>query len=144
MANRMVTIIQTLRPSMLIVRRDLAVPFATAVEAAAVNLSTIVRWVAISEVEGSVSQASAAQLSSRLGVTVWRIFRSDAAFLIAGECPSCRAFHLDRMYRAENVSDRIAIINLGKTCPAIRFDVGIAKLRNGGCSSDPRAQRLEL
>jgi len=145
MAGRMVAIVETLKPSMLIVRRDLAVPFAMALEAGGVSLADRVRWVAISEVEGAISRAEAEQLSARLGVPVWRILRSDAAFLIAGECPGCRAFHLDSVYSAESLaSGHVAITaRFANACPAIRFDIGTATLMRGGCALDPRAQRLE-
>src|SRR5256885_690494 len=81
MADRMVAIVKTLQPSMLVLRRDLAVPFAMTLEAAGVQLADCVRWVAVSEVEGAISRGEAEQASARLGVPVWRILRSDAAFL---------------------------------------------------------------
>lgn len=145
MAGRMVAIVETLKPSMLIVRRDLAVPLAMALEAVGVSLADRVRWVAVSEVEGAISRSEAEQLSARLGVPVWRILRSDAAFLLAGECPGCRAFHLDREYRAESLaSGHVAITaRFANACPAVRFDIGTATLRQGGCAPEPRAQRLE-
>ena len=131
MSVRMVAIVETLHPSMLILRRDLAIPFAMSLEAAGVKLTDRVRWVAISEVEGAISRTEAEQLSARLGVPVWRILRSDAAFLIAGECPGCRAFHLDSEYRAERLaSGHVAITTrFANACPAVRFDIGTATLR---------------
>lgn len=145
MASRMVAIIETLKPSMLTLRRDLAVPLAMALEATGVSLAGRVRWLAVSEVEGAISPTEAAQLSARLGVPVWRILRSDAALLLAGECPDCRAFHLDREYRAESLAaGHVAITAaFAKACPAIRYDIGTAKLRLGGCAREPRASRLE-
>jgi len=144
MAERMVTIIKTLQPAMLILRRDLAVPFALALEASGTTLAPGTRWIAISEVEGAISRAEAGQFSTRLGIPVWRIMRSDAAFLLAGECPDCRAFHLDRDYRAENLaSGHVAITTrFANACPAVRFDIGTATLFGGGCALEPRAQRL--
>lgn len=145
MASRMVAIVETLKPSMLIVRRDLAVPFAMALEAAGVNLADRVRWIAISEVEGAISRAEAEQISARLGVPVWRILRSDAAFLVAGECPGCREFHLDKAYRAESLaSGHVAITaRFASACPAVRFDIGTGRLLLGGCVLEPSAQRIE-
>jgi hypothetical protein len=141
----MVAIIKTLQPSMLILRRDLAVPLPMALEAAGMKLADCLRWVAISEVEGAISRGEAEQASARLGVPVWRIIRSDAAFLIAGECPSCRAFHLDRAYRAEYLAaGHVAITTrFANACPAVRYDIGAATLLDGGCALEPRAQRLE-
>jgi len=145
MAGRMVSIVEALEPSMLVVRRDLAAPFSLALEAAGANLADRVRWVAISEVEGCTSRREADQLSARLGVAVRRILRCDAAFLIAGECTGCRAFHLDRAYFAEALSSgHVAITaRFAQACPAVRFDIGLARLINGGCSLEPRAQRVE-
>ena len=145
MAARMVSIVEALEPSMLIVRRDLAVPFAMALEAVGATLANRVRWIAISDVEGCAAARETAQLSPRLGVAVWRILRSDAAFLLAGECPNCRAFHLDRAYAAEALpSGHVAITTrFAKTCPAVSFDIGVAQLTNGGCALEPRAQRVE-
>jgi len=145
MAGRMVAIVETLKPSMLIIRRDLAVPLSMALEAAGVSLADRVRWVAISEVEGAISRAEAEQLSERLGVPVWRILRSDAAFLVAGECPVCRAFHLDSVYSAESLAagDVAITTRFALVCPAIRFDIGTATLLRGGCALEPRTQRLE-
>jgi phenylacetate-coenzyme A ligase PaaK-like adenylate-forming protein len=145
MADRMVVIVKTLQPAMLILRRDLAVPFGLALEASGTKLAPRTRWIAISEVEGAISRAEAEQLSTRFGVPVWRIMRSDAAFFLAGECPSCRAFHLDRDYRAEDLAaGHVAITTrFARACPAVRFDIGAAKLLDGGCAIEPRAQRLE-
>jgi hypothetical protein len=145
MADRMVVIVETLRPSMMILRRDLVIPFATALEAAGVNLAGCVRWAGVSEVEGGLSRSESDQLSERLGVRVWRIFRADAAFLLAGECPACRKFHLDREYRGNSLgSKHVAITTrFAKTCPAISYDVGPATLTSGGCPLEPRAQCIE-
>lgn len=145
MAGRMVGIVEALEPSMLIVRRDLAAPFSLALETAGVTLADRVRWIAIAEVEGCANRREADQLSAHLGVKVWRILRSDAAFLIAGECAGCRAFHLDSAYLAEALSSgHVAITTrFARVCPAIRFDIGLATLINGGCPSEPRAQRVE-
>jgi hypothetical protein len=118
---------------------------AMALDAAGLSLSGRVRWLAISEVEGAISRTEAAQLSARLGVPVWRVLRSDAAFLLAGECPDCREFHLDREYRAESLpSGHVAVTaRFAKSCPAVRYDIGTAKLLRGGCAREPRVSRLE-
>jgi hypothetical protein len=145
MADRMVRIVETLRPSMMVLRRDLVMPFAAALEAAGVSLVSCLRWAAVSEVEGGLSSAEADQFAQRLGVRVWRIFRADAAFLLAGECPACRTFHLDREYTAQTLgSNHVAVsTRFAKTCPAIAYDIGVATLKNGGCALEPRAQRIE-
>jgi hypothetical protein len=145
MAGRMVRIVETLSPSMMMLRRDLVVPFAMALEAAGMNLARCLRWAGVSEVEGCLSRPEAEQFSQRLGVRVWRIFRADAAFLLAGECPACRAFHLDKEYVAKSLeSKHVAITTrFASTCPAISYDIGVATLADGGCSLEPRAQRIE-
>ena len=145
MADRMVTIIETLKPSMLVIRRDLVVPLATALEASGAKLTGRIRWIAITEVEGAISRADAEKLSTRFGVPVRRILRCDAAFLLAGECPNCRAFHLDSVYRAEARGGHVVITSkFAKACPVVGFDLGDAMLHHGGCNAEPRAQRIEL
>ncbi len=145
MADRMVRIVETLRPSMMILRRDLVIPFAMALEASSVNLAGCLRWAAVAEVEGGISRSEADQMSERLGVRVWRIFRADAAFLLAGECPACRNFHLDREYRGRSLpSKHVAITTrFATTCPAVSYDIGPATLTRGGCGQEPRAQCIE-
>jgi hypothetical protein len=145
MSDRMVRIVETLRPSMMVLRRDLVIPFAMALEAGGVRLEGCLRWAAVSEVEGGLSRSEADQVSQRLGVRVWRIFRADAAFLLAGECPACGKFHLDREYRGKSLpSGRVAITTrFAKTCPAVSYDIGAATLTSGGCPLEPRAQCIE-
>lgn len=145
MADRMVKIVQTLEPSMVVLRRDLVVPFAAALEASGARLADYLRWATVSEVEGAVSRAEADKFADRLGVPVWRILRADAAFLLAGECPDCKSFHVDKEYSAEVVSTNHVAIStrFAATCPAINYDIGIAALSRGGCAADPRANRLE-
>jgi hypothetical protein len=145
MADRMVLIVKTLQPTMMILRRDLVIPFATALEAAGENLASCLRWMAVSEVEGGLSRSEADQFSRRLGVSVWRIFRADAAFLLAGECPACGRFHLDREYRGTSLpSNHVAVTTrFAKTCPAVSYDIGAATLTSGECPLEPRAQCFE-
>jgi hypothetical protein len=145
MAARMVTIVETVRPSMLVLRRELAAPFAAALESAGTTLADRVRWAAISEVEGAATRTEGDRIARILGVPVHRILRCDAAFLLAGECPGCAAFHLDRQYRAERlVSREVAITaRFARSCPAVRYNIGAAKLLEPGCPLEPRAQRIE-
>lgn len=145
MADRMVKIVQTLEPSMMVLRRDLVVPFAAALEATGARLADYLRWTAVSDVEGAVSRAEADKFADRLGVPVWRILRADAAFLLAGECPACKSFHVDKEYSAAVVNTNHVAIStrFAATCPSINYDIGIAALTGGGCAADPRANRLE-
>lgn len=145
MAPRMVTIVEAVHPSMLIIRRDLAAPFAAALESAGVTLAGRIRWVAVGEVDGTLTRAEADRIAAALGVPVYRIFRSDPAFLLAGECPGCGAFHLDRLYRAEALdAGEIAIsTRFSHSCPAVRFNAGAARLLGRGCALEPKADRME-
>lgn len=145
MAPRMVTIIEAVHPSMLIIRRDLAAPLISALESAGLSLAGRIRWVAVSEVDGTLTRAEADRIASALGVPVFRIFRSDPAFLLAGECPDCRAFHLDRVYRAEALdSGEIAISTaFSRSCPAVRYNAGAARILGRGCALDPKSERME-
>ncbi len=145
MAPRMVGIVQTVKPTMLVVRRDLIAPFASALETTGVSLADTARWIAISEVEGTVTRQQAESASAALGVRVNRILRCDGAFLLAGECPQCGCFHLDSRYRAEQLpSDEVAITTrFATTCPAVRYNLGTASLAGAGCSLEPGAQRIE-
>lgn len=145
MAPRMVSIVETVRPSMIILRRDLAAPFASALQARGVNLANRVRWAAISEVEGVTSREETSRAAAALGVPVYRIYRSDPAFLIAGECSGCGAFHLDPVYRVEALgSGEVAITTrFSRSCPTVRYNLGVATLKAPGCPLEPQAQRME-
>lgn len=145
MAARMVSIVKTVRPSMLVLRRELAAPFASALEAAGASLAGQVRWIALSEVEGATPRAEAVRIAERLGVPVYPVLRCDAAFLLAGECPGCGKFHLDSLYRAEALaSGEVAVTaRFARRCPALRYNIGAAALVAPGCPLEPRAQRIE-
>jgi phenylacetate-coenzyme A ligase PaaK-like adenylate-forming protein len=144
MAARMVSIVESVRPSMLILRRELAQPLAAALDASGVSLGGRVRWIALSEVDGAPPAAEAERYASILQIPVYRVFRSDAAYLLAGECAQCKMFHLDREYRARPLGDDIAITaRFARTCPAINANIGSARLIEAGCATEPRAQRIE-
>ncbi|HUY27705.1 MAG TPA: hypothetical protein VMV27_09830 [Candidatus Binataceae bacterium] len=144
MAARMVSIVEAVRPSMLVLRRELVTPFAAALESSATTLANQVRWIALSEVEGAPTRDEADRVSATLGVPVHRILRCDAAFLLAGECPGCGAFHLDRLYRAETLpAHEVAVTaRFARSCPALRYNIGTAELLESGCVHEPRAQRV--
>jgi hypothetical protein len=145
MAARMVAIVEAVRPSMLLLRREVVAPFAAALESAGGDLAGRLRWVAISEVEGATPRPEAERIAQRLGVPVHRILRCDPAFLIAGECPGCGGFHLDGQYRAEGLpSGEVAVTaRFARSCPASRYNIGAARLLAPGCPLEPRAQRIE-
>ena len=144
MAARMVSIVEHVKPTMLMLRRELASPFAAALDASGVTLAGHIRWAALCEVEGASPATEAARVAEALGVPVYRVFRSDAAYLLAGECPECRKFHLDREYRARAVGDEIVVTaRFARACPAVNANIGAARLIDGGCNAAPHAQRID-
>lgn len=145
MAARMVSMIETVKPAALIARRDVLVPFAAALEAAGVTLNDKLRWAAVSEPEGAPRRSEVAGFADRTGVRVHRVLRCDAAFLLAGECPACGLFHLDRQYRAKRIgasSEIVVTTRFANLCPAINYSLGPAELVDAGCQLEPRAQRI--
>lgn len=145
MAARMVSIVEMVRPSMLVLRGELAAPFAAALADAGVSLAGRIRWIAMSEVEGAATPAQRDHVARRLDVPVYRVLRCDPAYLIAGECPECGAFHLDREYRAQALpSGEVAVTaRFAHLCPALRYNIGVAALSAPGCPLEPRAWRIE-
>lgn len=145
MAARMAGIIETVKPAAVILRRDLLAPFATALETAGVKLAGRVRWAAVSEPEGVPAREEVARFANSFGVPVYRVLRADGAFLLAGECPDCGCFHLDRVYEVESLpSSEVAVTtSFARVCPAVRFNVGAAELVNEGCRREPRARRIK-
>jgi len=144
MAARMVSIIQTVRPSMLVLRRDVCSPLSAALKEAGTRLAGRIRWVAVGEAEGAPSRDEASRIAADMEVPVYRILRSDAAFVLAGECPRCGHFHLDRSYKAEVLASGEIAITTGfaRLCPAVRSNIGRARLIEPGCPAEPRACRL--
>ena len=144
MAARMAGIVGTVKPSALILRRDLLAPFASAIEAAGVSLAERVRWIAVSEPEGVPSQTELARFATMFGVPVYRVLRADGAFILAGECPECRTFHLDSSYKTQALSSgEVAITtSFARMCPAVRYNIGAAELVGAGCAREPRANRI--
>jgi hypothetical protein len=146
MAPRMATIVESVKPAMIVLRRDVIAPFCSAIEMAGVSLKGRTRWVAVCDIEGAPDRDEMRRLASTLGVDVHRILRADAAFLLAGECPDCRLFHIDSAYDVEPISNgEIAITaRFAKMCPAVRYNIGAATLERGGCARAPREWRVEL
>jgi hypothetical protein len=144
MAPRMVSIVDQVRPSALIIRRELAAPFSAALESSGVTMKGRVRWVGLTEVEGAPSAAECQRLASAFEVPVYRILRADAAFVLAGECAQCRVFHLDREYQARaSGGDVVITARFAATCPAINHSIGVARLLCGGCAAEPKSVRVE-
>jgi hypothetical protein len=144
MAPRMAAIVETVRPSALILRRDLLAPFASALDTASVKLARCVRWIAVSEPEGAPTPEEVARYAGVFGVPTYRVLRADAAFLLAGECPDCGCFHLDRAYEAEPLSsNELAVTTtFAQLCPAVRYNIGSAEIAGGRCAREPRTSRI--
>jgi hypothetical protein len=144
MAARMVTIIETVRPSALVLRRDVLVPLSSALESSGVTLAGRIRWIAVSEPEGVPARSETDRFADIFGVPVYRILRCEAAFLIAGDCAECGLFHLDAHYRAGVVSDAVTITTrFAHLCPAIHYSLASAESVAAGCPVEPRAKRLK-
>jgi hypothetical protein len=147
MAERMVSIVEHLRPSALCLRRDVLGPFSEALRRRGVSLRSV-RWAAIAESEGWPARAEAERFSAEWGVSVRRILRADAACCLAGDCDACGLFHLDRrLYWVEPGDDRERVLlanRFVRTCPTVAYDLGPGEIRRGGCPREPGALRVAL
>jgi hypothetical protein len=145
MAGRMATILETVRPAAIVLRRDLITPLVDALRTAGVDLAGRLRWAAVTEVEGAAAPAEMARLAETWGVPVRRTLRADAAFLLAGDCDACGLFHLDRrLFRAETLAAGAVAVTarFAAHCPAVRYNIGPAELARAGCTLEPAAARL--
>lgn len=144
MTARMLVILETVRPSALVIRRDLIAPFIDALGTRGLPPGSRLRWAAVSEVEGAATRADAERLEAVVGAPVRRLLRADAAYFVCGDCARCGLFHLDRAYRAEPLGEGMVALSAGfaEGCPAIRYRIGSAELFARGCPEEPRAARL--
>ena len=144
MTARMLVILENVCPAALVVRRDLIAPLTEALATHGQRGKKNVRWAAVSEVEGAAPTKDAARLADALGVPVRRLARADAAFFVAGDCPECGRFHLDRRYRAESIADGEIVLSAPFVggCPAVRYRLGRGELLPAGCPLEPKAARL--
>lgn len=144
MTGRFLGILETVRPSALVVRRDLVAPLADAIATQGRRGEGALRWAAVAEVEGAPASREAHRLSDSLGVPVRRLLRADAAFLISGDCAACGFFHLDRGYHVEKLPEgQVAVTTrFAAECPAVRYRLGAGEIVAPGCRSEPAAWRL--
>jgi phenylacetate-coenzyme A ligase PaaK-like adenylate-forming protein len=144
MTTRMLVILENVRPAALVVRRDLIAPLTEALATQGQRGEKSVRWAAVSEVEGAAPTKDADRLADALGVPVRRLGRADAAFFVAGDCPECGQFHLDRSYRAESIEGGEIVLSAPFVggCPAVRYRLGRAELLPAGCPLERKAARL--
>jgi hypothetical protein len=144
MTGRMLVVLETVRPSGLVIRRDLIAPFVDALSTRGLPPRSRLRWAAVTEVEGAPTRTDAERLEAAIGVPVRRLLRADAAFFVAGDCARCGLFHLDRAHQAESLGDGTVAVSarFGGICPAIRYQLGAADLVSAGCGAEPRARRV--
>jgi len=144
LAERMLDIIERLRPAALVLRRDVLAPMGAVFDTAGVSLAGSCRWIAVTEPEGIPDAAEIRRWSRSWSVPIHRWLRADAGYLLAGECGRCDAFHFDpRFYRVEPVDGAVAITaRFATTCPAVRYRVDGAELDDGGCAAEPGAKTV--
>ncbi|HUE38089.1 MAG TPA: hypothetical protein VMR29_01205 [Candidatus Binatia bacterium] len=144
MTARMLVILDTVRPSALVVRRDLIAPLVDALGTRGSAGLQALRWAAVTEVDGAPDAKEAARLEQALGTPVRRLLRADAAFFVSGDCPRCRLFHVDPSYRIEPapVGDIVVSAPFAAECPAIRYRLGAGEIVRGTCAAEPRVRRI--
>lgn len=145
MARRMADVIALLRPAGVVLRADVVMPFADALDVVGVDLASTCRWVAVTQVEGAPYESQVDRYAERLGVVLHRVLRVDAAALLAGDCSACALFHVDpHLYRLEAVGHGDVAVTTAflQTCPAVRYDLGPGAIVEPGCEAEPDAWRL--
>lgn len=144
LAERMVDVLEQLRPTALVARRDVLTPLAEAVALAGAEPARSLRWIAVSEPDGAPPVTGLRPIED-WGVPVHRILRSDAAFVLAGDCSGCGAFHLDpHLYRVEPLADGGVAVSarFARVCPALRHRLEGAAPAGGCCELEPDAARF--
>lgn len=145
MAMRMAEAVRVLLPAALVVRADVAAPLTEALEMSGVWLPDVLRWVAVTVPDGAPFPGDVARWSQRWGLPVRRVLRVDAAFLLAGDCPACDLFHVDRdLYQLEPLphGETAVTTRFATTTPAVRYTLGPAEVVAPGCEAEPGAARL--
>ena len=143
MTGRLLVILETVQPAVLVVRRDLIAPLVDALGTRGGGKS--LRLAVVSEVEGAASRRDASRLAEALGVPVRRLLRADAAFFLVGDCGDCGLFHVDSSYRMEaSAAEEVLLTTkFAAACPAVRYRLGSGDIASGGCRIEPKARRLE-
>lgn len=144
MTARMASILELVRPAALVLRRDLLAPLADALRTTGPEPRSVVRWVAVVEVEGAAPKRETDRFAAAWGVPVRRILRADAAFFLAGDCAECGLFHVETSrYALERVASEVAVTTrFASRCPAVRHLLGEAEIVRPGCAREPRARRI--
>jgi phenylacetate-coenzyme A ligase PaaK-like adenylate-forming protein len=144
MTARMLGILESVKPAVLFVRRDLVAPLVDALGTRGMPAESRLRRAVIGETEGAPEVAEAERLERALAVPVSRWLRADAAFFLAADCTTCRRFHVDpRLYDAEPADDGDALVTarFAARCPAVRYRIG-GRWEPPGCTAETRARRI--
>lgn len=145
LAERMLEIVEQLRPAALVLRRDVLAPLGALLDSSGVSLAGSCRWLAVTEPDGAPDADEVARWSESWGVPAHRILRADAGCVLAGECAGCGAFHLpQRLYGVEATREGDAIVTtrFARVCPSVRQRIDGAARAPGSCPEEPRASRL--
>lgn len=145
LAERMVEIVEQLRPAALVLRRDVLAPLGAALDGTGVSLAQSCRWLAVTEPDGTPDADEVARWSKAWGVPIHRILRADAGCVLAGECAGCGTFHLQpRLYRLESTREGEAIVTtrFAQVSPSVRQRIDRAAPEPGECPEEPGASRL--
>jgi hypothetical protein len=144
LAERMVEIVEQLRPAALLLRRDVLAPLGAVLDRTGVSLARSCRWLAVTESDGAPEADEAARWSEAWGVPIRRILRADAGCVLAGECVHCGAFHLPpELYRVEATDGDAAVTTrFARVCPSVRQRIDRVAAEPGECPEEPGAQRL--
>jgi hypothetical protein len=129
----------------MVFRADVAAPLTEALEMSGVSLPDVLRWAAVTVPDGVAFPGDVARWSERWGLPVRRVLRIDAAFLLAGDCPTCDLFHVDGdLYELEPLADGETAVTtrFAVTTPAVRYALGPAEAVPPGCAAEPDAPRL--
>lgn len=145
LAERMVEIVEQLRPAALLLRRDVLAPLGAVLDRSGVSLTRSCRWLAVTEPDGAPESGEAARWAQNWGVPIHRILRADAGCVLAGECVHCSAFHLSpELYRVEATSNGQAVVTTRfmRVCPSVRQRIERTTVERGRCREEPGAHRL--
>jgi hypothetical protein len=145
LAERMVEIVEQLRPAALVLRRDVLAPLGAVLDASGVSLASSCRWLAVTEPDGAPDADEVARWSKAWNVPIHRILRADAGCILAGECAGCGTFHLPpRLYDVEANGEGEAIVTtrFARVSPSVRQRIDRVAPEPGACPEEPSAIRL--
>jgi hypothetical protein len=144
LAERLGEILRHLRPAALFLRRDVLAPLDEVLRTRGLRLADHCRWVAVGDVDGASDRSELERATRAWDVPVHRVLRADAGFVLASECPRCRAFHLPAsLYRVTPLEDGVAVTaRFARTCPAVAYRLEGVHVPEGACAAEPDAWRV--